>query len=417
MRWVWVVLAMAVSGIGALGSDIGKGYAGHDQAARLVELAIHGIEKMREKIPGLAHKPPAAAAVAGRGQGGPPVPVETARAERRSAPIVVDAVGTVQAIASIQIKARIDTQIVGIHVAEGALVTEGDLLFTLDDRMLRAQVAQIEAQLMRDRAQVEQASRDAARAADLAARNVTSTVLRDTAITAMKSAEATLASNEAVRDSLLAQLSLTRISAPVSGRIGSISAKVGALVRSADPTPIATVNQIDPIYIAFAVPQPTFYELRTALAANTRPVTVQASVGGRSSIGAVAFVENTIDLTTGTVLVKARMDNGHEQLWPGAFVPVKVTLGQEDDAVVVPTIAVQVGQNGSYVFVAENGRARVVNVKVARAIGAQTIIAEGLRGGEDVVTSGQLRLVSGAPVQVRAAAATAGDAADREPRG
>ncbi|MCZ0734475.1 efflux RND transporter periplasmic adaptor subunit [Phreatobacter sp. AB_2022a] len=365
-------------------------------------------EQAYVKAQGLMKRDTPAAEAATRRNAPPAVTVTLARAERRPMPITVDAIGTVQPIASIQIKPRLDSQVVAVHVAEGALVKEGDLLFSLDDRTLKAQIAQVEAQIARDKAQVEQATRDRDRAADLANRRVGSEVARDNAITALKTAQAQLAADEANRDALVTQLSYTRITAPVAGRIGSIAAKPGAFVRSADTAPLATVNQVDPIYIAFAVPQNTFYDMRAVLSGGpdaVNRVTVEATAGGKTARGAIAFIENTIDQTTGTVIAKARMENGSEQLWPGAFVPVKVTLGMEADAVVIPTSAVQIGQNGPYVFAVVDGRATLANITVVRSMGDIAVVSSGLSGGEEVVTSGQLRLVAGTPVVARPSAA------------
>jgi membrane fusion protein, multidrug efflux system len=343
----------------------------------------------------------------------PAVPVNLARAEKRTMPIVVEAVGTVQAIASIQIKPRIDTQVATIHVAEGAQVKEGDLLFTLDDRTLKAQLAQFEAQIQRTSAQIEQAQRDRDRTADLFRRGAGTEVARDNAISTLRALEAQLVADKANRDNIATQLTFTTIRATVSGRIGSISTKPGALVRSADVAPMATLNQLDPIYIAFAVPQATFYELRSALGTDPTQIKVEANVGGQSATGTVAFIENQVDLATGTVTAKARMVNGSEVLWPGAYVPVRVTLGIQNDAIVIPTAALQIGQNGPFVFTAKDGRASVANVTIARTMGDQTVIATGLVGGEDVITSGQLRLVNGAPVVARPTGAAANDTPPR----
>jgi multidrug efflux system membrane fusion protein len=327
----------------------------------LAEKAYHQAQAL------MAPKP--AAAPPGRGPGGgpPPVAVTMARAEKRAMPIIVEAVGTVQPIAALQIKSRIDSQVATVHVAEGAAVKEGDLLFTLDDRTLKAQLAQVEAQILRTRAQLEQAVRDRERAIDLNRRSVGTEVARDNAITAVKSVEAQLAADEASRNNLQTQLSYTQIRAPISGRIGSIAAKVGTSVRNADTTAMTTINQIDPIHIAFAVPQATFYEMRALLGDDPTRIKVEASIGGRTSSGAIAFIENQVDLTTGTVTAKARMENGSEQLWPGSFVPVKVMLGVQDDAVVIPSVALQVGQNGPYVFVVRDGRAAVAMCQGRRA--------------------------------------------------
>jgi len=336
-----------------------------------------------------------------RPAGPPPVSVTMARAEKRAVPIIVEAVGTVQPIAALQIKSRLDSQVMAVHVAEGSSVKEGDLLFSLDDRVLKAQLAQIEAQILRTRAQLEQATRDRDRAIDLSRRNVGTEVARDNAITNVKAVEAQLAADEASRQNIQTQLSYTQIRAPLSGRIGSIGAKVGASVRNADTAAMTTINQIDPIHIAFAIPQATFYELRSLLGERASQVVVEATAGGRTSTGVIAFVENQVDLTTGTVTAKARMENGSEQLWPGSFVPVKVTLGTQADAVVVPAVALQTGQNGPFVFVVRDGKAAVANVTVSRTIGDLAVIEKGLTGGEDVITSGQLRLVAGSTVVAR----------------
>jgi len=375
------------------------------------DLAEQAYSKAQAVISG---KKPAEQAAQPRRQGPPPVSVTLARAEKRVMPIVVEAVGTVQSIASLQIKARVDSQVMTVHVAEGAAVKQGDLLFSLDDRVLKAQLAQIEAQVLRTEAQLEQAIRDRDRAIDLTRRNVGTEVARDNAITNVKAVEAQLAADRANRDNIRTQLSYTQITAPISGRIGSIAAKPGAFVRSADTAAMTTINQIDPIYIAFAVPQATFYEIRSQVSGDVRSITVEATAGGQTATGAIAFVENQVDLATGTVTAKALMNNGAEQLWPGSFVPVKVSLGTQGEAVVIPAAALQVGQNGPFVFTATDGKAAIANVKVARMVGDQAVLESGLNGGETVITSGQLRLVAGSTVVARPAPAAAGETAARD---
>ncbi len=328
----------------------------------------------------------------------PGVPVEVGAVVRKPMPQLIDAVGTVQPIASIPIKARLDSQVMQVHVAEGARVKEGDLLFTLDSRQLRAQSDQITAQIAKDMAQIEQAKRDLVRAEDLAAKGVTATVQRDTAATALKALEAQLAFDQAALTNVQAQLTYTEIRAPVSGRIGSIQAKPGTVVRMADTQSLAVVNQMDPIYIAFSVPAPALAEVRAVL--EKGPVRVEAGTGANMSVGEIAFLENTMDLATGTVTAKARMTNNAERLWPGAFVPARIVLGIDNNAVTMPAAALQIGQAGSFVFVVRDGRAVIVPIKVARTIGEEVVVASGLNGGERVVTSGQLRLADGVPVSV-----------------
>lgn len=346
-----------------------------------------------------AATPPARAAAAG-------VPVVVTRAEKKAIPLTVEAVGTVQSIASIQIKPRVDSQIVSVNVAEGASVKEGDLLFTLDARTLQAQLAQADAQIARGRAQVEQARRDLGRASELLAKKITSEVQRDTASTAVKVQEAQLAADQAQRENLATLLSYTEIRAPISGRIGSVAAKVGTSVRTADAQALATINQFDPIYVVFAVPQGAFTELRAALAQGK--ISVDAKVGGATLSGEVAFVENSVDAASGTVIAKAQLPNGEQRLWPGSFVTVQAVVGTQQDAIAIPSSAVQLGQQGPYLFVVRGGKAILQQVTIARTIGANSIVATGLSGGEDVVVEGQLRLVDGAPVTLQSAPSGAG---------
>ncbi len=326
------------------------------------------------------------------------VPVEVGDVVRKPMPQLVDAVGTVQPIASIAIKARLDSQVMQVHVAEGAQVKEGDLLFTLDSRQLRAQLDQISAQIAKDMAQIEQARRDLARAEDLANKGVNSTVQRDTAATTLKALEAQLAFDRAALANVQAQLTFTEIRAPVSGRIGSITAKQGSVVRMADTQSLAIVNQMDPIYIAFSVPAPRLNEVRAIL--DRGPVRVEVGTGENMSVGEIAFLENTMDLATGTVMAKARMANAAERLWPGAFIPAKIILGIDPNAVTMPASALQIGQAGPFVFVVRDNRAVIVPIKVARTIGEEVVVASGLNGGERVVTSGQLRLADGVAITI-----------------
>jgi multidrug efflux system membrane fusion protein len=342
------------------------------------------------------------------------VPVVLASAEKKPLPVTIEAVGTVQSLASIPIKARVDSQIASVDVEEGAKVEAGDLLLTLDNRSIKAQLAQAEAMVAKNRAQLLQARRDFARAEDLLAKRIGTEVQRDTAATTVKVQEAQLAADEAQRANLAALLSYTEIRAPVSGRIGSIALKSGTTVKAGDAQPIMTVNQLNPIHVSFAVPQTMFGDLRKALSQGK--VAVEARVGDGMSAGTVAFVENTVDAATGTVLARALMNNADERLWPGAFVSVRVVLGIQADAVSVPSAAVQLGQQGSYVFVVRDGRkAELQAVTVARTIGNDSVISAGLAGSEKVVVDGQLRLVNGAAVQIVPGRGTDGVAKGLEP--
>jgi RND family efflux transporter MFP subunit len=334
---------------------------------------------------------------------GPPprvIPVEAVTAELRDIPVRIEALGTVTPIASVAIKARLESVITEVHFRDGAVVNAGDLLFTLDSRQLEAEIKRVEAVIAGAVAQQEQAERDVERYSELVKKNATTQVTLNNAQTQVNIASALAASNRATLDNLRVQLSWTKIRAPISGRISAANVKVGNFVRPADTTPLATINQIKPVYVTFGLPQRQLPDLRKALAAETASVEAMVPGDSRVAQGQVTMIENTVDPATGMVLVRATMDNNDELLWPGTLVNTQVTLRNEK-AVVVPSPAVQVSQNGPYVFVVENGVAKVRPVTVERTLDMQSIISKGLSGGETVVRDGQLQLVDGSRVAPR----------------
>lgn len=332
------------------------------------------------------------------------VPVVVTSVEPKAMPIMIEAVGTVQSISSVQLKSRLDSQIMKVNVEEGALVKEGDLLFELDARTQKAQLSQIEAQIRKDQAQLEQAKRDTTRAGDLLTKGAGTVVARDTNFTTQKAAEAQLEADEAMRQNILTQISYSEIRAPVSGRISSIPYKAGTTLRIGDNTAtavLATINQVDPIYVSFAMPQVFLTDLRAAMAKAGVKVNAVIDDDHKQS-GVIAFLENTVDANTGTVTAKARIANANEGLWPGQFVKVEVVLGIEPDALSVPAAAVQLGTQGPYVFVIKDGNtAEVRPITIKRTQYGESVIGSGLKAGESVVIDGQLRLVNGASVAVR----------------
>jgi membrane fusion protein, multidrug efflux system len=342
----------------------------------------------------------------GRANPGGPVPVVVTTAMPKAMPIIVEAVGTVQSIASIQLKTRIDSQITKIHVEEGALVKEGDLLFELDARTLKAQLGQIEAQIRKDQAQLEQAKRDTLRAGELVTKGAGTVVQRDTNFTTERAAAAQLEADEAMRQNVLAQISYTEIRAPVSGRIGSIPYKVGTILRIGDNTAsavLAVLNQVDPIFVSFAIPQVYLPDLRAAMAKGEVKVNAVIDETHKQS-GVMAFIENNVDPNTGTVTGKAKIANANEGLWPGQFVKAEIILGVEHNALAVPSAAVQLGPQGAYVFVIKDGNtAEVRPIEVKRTQGGESVAGSGLKAGDLVVVDGQLRLVNGAAAAIRPA--------------
>jgi RND family efflux transporter MFP subunit len=334
-------------------------------------------------------------------QAGPrAVAVEVATAVRKKTPVKLEALGNVTMMASVAIKARIDNEIVGIHFTDGAFVKKGDLLVTLDPRMLQAQIGQAEASVARDQAQLEMAERDLRRYSELVAKGATPQLNVDNSKTQGDTLRAAIRADNAVLENLKVQLSFCFIRAPISGRISQAAVKVGNFARSADTVPIATINQIAPVYITMSVPQRSLPDLRVAMAESD--TSVEAIIPGetRRAHGTIAMIENAVDPTTGMATVRASMPNEDELLWPGTLVTAQVTLRTEN-AIVVPAPAVQVSQQGNFVFVVKNNVATVAPVKVARLLGTETVIESGLNDGDVVVTEGHLLLTNGARVTVR----------------
>jgi RND family efflux transporter MFP subunit len=328
------------------------------------------------------------------------VSVELAKAERKSVPVDVDAIGMVTPISSVALKSRLETTILAVHFEDGAKVNEGDLLFTLDSRQIDAQIEQAEGVLAKDQAQLEGAQRDLRRYNDLVGKGATTQVNVDNARTQSDILTGTIKADQAALDNLKVQKSYTMIRAPFSGRIGAANVKVGNFVRPADTAPLAVINQMAPVYVSFSVPQRVLVDLRESMAKGVSGVTATIPGHQRSETGKVAMVENTVDATTGMVTVRGIMNNENETLWPGTLVATKHVIRSED-AIVVPTVAVQRSQSGNFVFVIKDGAAKVQPVKVDRTAQGMSVISEGLAGGESVVVDGQLLLSDGSKVAPR----------------
>ena len=339
---------------------------------------------------------------AGTGSGGGkagnktgPVAVMTKPVLQKAVPVTFAGVGTVQAIASIAIRPHLDGQIMEVGVEDGALVKQGDKLFHLDDRSLKAQLTQSEAQMQKDQALLAQNNRDLTRATDLLKQKFLTPQSRETAQTTVDQTKAQIAFDAAQKSGIETSLSFMEIQAPVSGRIGSIAAKAGSFARAGDV--LATVNQIDPIYVTFALPQAKLAEVRAAMAADAAIVRLKDSPNAPA--GKIAFIENTVDAATGTVQVKAAMPNPTEALWPGAFASVELQTGIDEAAIVAPSVAVLLGQNGPYVFVVADKKAVLKLITIARVSGSDTVVSAGLAPGDDVVVQGQGSLTDGAEVR------------------
>ncbi|HEY7302066.1 MAG TPA: efflux RND transporter periplasmic adaptor subunit [Xanthobacteraceae bacterium] len=345
------------------------------------------------------------------GQNGPrPAAAQAVIAElavETAAPVEVTAIGSVQSIATVVVKSRADGQISDVHFEEGQDVKEGDLLFTLDNRAFEAQLRQAQAQLERDRAQQERAQLELKRQSDLAVRGATPQQKLEDAQMAEKVYEAAMRADEAAIENARVNLSYTTIRSPIAGRTGMVNLKRGNVVKSNDTTtnavPLVTITQMKPIYVSFTVPERHLSDIRAAFEKPERlPVAVAIPGQPGTIAGALTFIDNQVDAATGTIALKATFPNDDLRLWPGQFVNVKLTLGSQPNAVVVPSAATQVGQNGPYVFVVKPDLTVELRlVRIDRTLTERTVIASGLAAGERVVVDGQLRLSNGSRVTVQ----------------
>jgi len=338
-------------------------------------------------------------AQAPRPQAGVPVRITTVAS--KPTPVEFNTIGNVQTIASVSVKSRIDAVIEQVLVKDGQFVKAGDVLFQLDSRAGQAALHQAEATLARDQAQLANAQRNASRSKSLIAKNFVSQQQFDTDSSTATALEATVKADQAQVENAKIVMSYYTITAPIDGRVGLISIKQGNSIKAND-VPLASVNQIQPIYVSVALPQNNLPELRAAMAKG--PVTVRVTPAGDKGepiTGKIAFFDNTIDATSGTINVRSTFENTDQRLWPGQFVNVSVLVRTDPDALVIAPAAIQAGQSGTYVFVIkDDNTAEARPVTVDRTVGGMAVISKGLSPGEKVVTDGQLRLGNGTRVQI-----------------
>lgn len=334
-----------------------------------------------------------------------PVPVVTAPVIRKTMPVQGETIGNVEAYSTVSVKSRIDGLIFKVHFKEGQMVHEGDLLFEIDSRDYEAQLRQAEANLARDKAQLEFAITQDQRYQTLVQEGVVSKELYVQIHTNLNTATATIAADEAAIESARVKLDYCKIKSPMDGVAGKLLIHEGNMIKANDVTPLVIVNKISPIYVTFAVLETQLGLIRKYKALGTLKTLVSVNENkGKLYSGDLVFIDNTVDTTTGTIKLKASFPNNDRKLWPGQFANVTLVLYQQKDAVVVPSQAIQVGPNGQYVFVVKpDHTAEVRNITVDRSDAKETVISKGLEPGENVVTVGQIRLSAGAKVQPKAA--------------
>lgn len=348
--------------------------------------------------------PPAGARGGGAGGQAAPVPVTIAKAVEKSMPITIQGIGTVIAASTVSVRAQITGEMTSVGFKEGEDVEKGQVLATLDKRPFEAALQQVQAALERDRAQAANARAQTTRYQDLLQRGIATAEQVDTIRTQAAALEATVAADRANVETANVQLTYATITAPMAGRTGLLQVHPGNLVRAQDTQPIVTINKITPVYVSFSVPEAQLPALKRFVAAQgTLPASAIAPTdNGKPSTGRINFIDNAVDSTTGTIKVKGTFANEDRRLWPGQFVNVTVTLTADPAAVVVPSVAVQTGQQGTFVFIVRPDQTVELRpVTVARVAGDETVISTGVASGDVVVTDGHLRLVPGGRISVK----------------
>jgi multidrug efflux system membrane fusion protein len=332
--------------------------------------------------------------------------VTTAAVVEKAMPIEIQVIGSAEPYSSVAIRSQITGQLLKVNFREGDIVQQGQVLFELDRRPLEAALEQAQANLARDMAQAANADVQATRFQQLVDRGIAPREQADTAKTSVAALNATVEADRAAVENAKIQLQYATITAPISGRTGALMVHQGNLVRANDQTPLVTINQVAPISVAFTIPEARLADLRRYMARGSLTVTATPPNGDASSSGQITFIDNAVDQSTGTIRIKGTFPNQDGRLWPGQFVNVVVTLSTEPTAIVVPSVAVQAGQQGTYVFAVKPDQSVEMRpVTVARVRGAESVIASGVHPGETVVTDGHLRLVPGGRISVKQPAA------------
>jgi multidrug efflux system membrane fusion protein len=331
------------------------------------------------------------------------MPVAVARAVQKTVPIELQAVGTVAAYATVTVKSQVEGELTAVHLREGQCMDAGELLFNIDARPFQVRLKQAQADLARDRAQLENARTLLERNAAVVAKGYVSQEQYDQAAANTAALAATVKADEAAVEDAKIQLAYCTIRSPITGCAGEVFVDRGNLVKANDADhPLVVIRQVRPIYVGFSVPERYLPAIRR-YSAKGKLIVAAAAVGhGQTPVqGVLDFVDNSVNAATGTILLKAVFNNPDQSFWPGQFVQVTLRLASQADAVVIPSQAVQSGQQGQYVFVMKPDKTvDLRSVRVDRTLAGQAIIAQGVQAGETVITDGQLRLFPGAVVKV-----------------
>ena len=331
------------------------------------------------------------------------VPVVAETAVRKTVALTLRAIGNVETIDTVTVRPLVGGELVGVHFREGTDVRAGDVLFTIDPRPYEAALHQAEANLARDEANARNARLEAERGKSLFEQGVLSREQYDALHNSAEALDASVRADHAAAEAARLNLGYCTIRSPIDGRAGSLLVQRGNVVKAIDGGPLVVVNRVDPIYVSFSVPEGRLAGLKAARAAGQ--LEVEAVVAGeeaRPLSGALTFVDNAVDRTTGTIRLKGTFPNRERRLWPGQFVEVRLAIGTRTDALVVPATAIQTGQSGSFVFaVRPDLTVDARPVTTGEEVDGEVVVEKGVEAGERIVTDGQIRLVPGAKVELK----------------
>jgi multidrug efflux system membrane fusion protein len=337
------------------------------------------------------------------------VPVMAATVEQMDVPLSINVVGNVEALSSVTVKSRVDGQIHDVYFREGQFVTKGQKLFQIDSRSFEAVLRQAEANLARDQAQFEKSRNDVARYTDLQQKGFISVEKLSEIKTAAAAAEAAVKADSAARDLAHLQLSYSTVTSPLNGYAGNLQVQVGSTVKAND-TNLIVINQTNPIYATFSVPENKLAQIKQDMKKNPPKVSINLSADRSTSFeGKLVFIDNEVNSSTGTIQMKALINNSGNQLTPGQFVNVSLVAQTLQNALVVPAQAIQSGPDGTFVFIIKEGKAEMRPINVIFTNNERAVMAGGLTPGEQVITDGQLRVTPGGKVDVKQSAEAAKD--------
>ncbi len=330
------------------------------------------------------------------------VPVLAAKVTQKNVAESIHAIGRVEAFSTVDIKAQINGQVMQVNFREGQDVKKGDLLFTIDPRPFEAVLHQAEANLAKNRAQYKQAAGDEKRYSYLVKQGVGSQQQYDQVQATAASLAASVQADEANVQTAKLNLAYTAIRSPLDGRTGNLLVHAGNIVKPDADTAMVVINQLHPVYVNFSIPEQRLAQVREVMTSHKLPVEVSFPEVQQTETGEMSFVDNSVDAKTGTITLKGLFANTDGRLWPGEFVNATLIVSERANAILVPSQAVQTGQQGSYVFVVEPGmKVELRKIVVGASLDGETVVTGGLKPGETVVTDGQLRLIPGSKVTVK----------------